>query len=262
MKRILALLITTAALTTSLSAGLTYDFRSVSQGAGASQLSGRASIDGDRLRMDVSKGDGIIFKDNSVVLSEDGGQTLMVLDVKKKTYYELPLNDLLAASGSMMKAMGGMIKFSIKNPKVSIKEAGDGGVIEGYPTRKYLINTTYDMTLSIMGIKNQSSVQSSSEVWTTMKLDQERRMFLQERSFRTGIEELDEVVEAQARALKGFPLKHVTKTVTTPKKGKASTINSTVTISNIQKKAVAASQFKIPPGYEEGEMPMMMPEPR
>ena len=58
MKRILALLITTAAVTTSLSAGLTYDFRSVSQGAGASQLSGRASIDGDRLRMDVSKGDG------------------------------------------------------------------------------------------------------------------------------------------------------------------------------------------------------------
>ncbi len=262
MKRILALLITTAALTTSLSAGLTYDFRSVSEGAGAAQLSGRAAIEGDNLRMDVVKGDGIIFKDNSVVLSEDGGETLMVLDPKKKTYYELPISDLLAASGSMIKAMGGMIKLSIKNPKVSVREAGDGGAIEGYPTRKYIIDTSYDMALTIMGIKNQSSIQSTSEVWTTMKLGEERRMFLQERSFRTGIEELDEVMEAQAKALKGFPLKHVTKTVTTAKNGKTSTTRSTVTIANIKKKTVDAGQFKLPSGYKEAEMPAVMAQPR
>lgn len=257
MLRKIVLLIAVAVLFThSLFAGLTYDFQSVSEGTAGGQLAGRASLEGESLRMDVTKGDGIIFKDNSVVLSNDGGETLLVLDPRKKTYFELPINDLLAASGSMLKAMGGMIKLSIKNPKVSVKDVGDGGSIEGYPTNKYVIDTDYNMSLTVLGMKNDSKVHSSSQIWTTSKLGEEPRMFLQQRSVRTGIEELDEILSEHAKAMKGFPLKHVTRTVTTAKNGKTQTVTSTVTISHIQKKSIAPAQFELPKGYKEVEMTM------
>lgn len=256
IRRVALVLVVATLFTSSLFAGLTYDFKSTSEGTAGGQLAGKASLEGENLRMDVAQGDGIIFKDDSVVLSNDGGETLLVLDPRKKTYFELPITDLMAASGTMLKAMGGMIKFSIKNPKVAVRETGDGGSIEGYPTTRYVIDTDYDMSLTVMGMKNDSKVHSSSEIWTTSKLGEEPLMFLQQRSVRTGIEELDEILSEHAKAMRGFPLKHVTRTVTTAKNGKTQTVISTVTISNIQKRTVAPAQFELPKGYRELEMPL------
>jgi hypothetical protein len=49
-----------------------------------------------------------------VIISKDGGKTLLVLDTAKKTYYELRLEQLMSSMGNLMKSMGGVVKMSIE----------------------------------------------------------------------------------------------------------------------------------------------------
>ena len=126
------ILITALMLLTASSAlaGMTYDFASRNE-KGKGTLTGSAAIEGEMMRLDFQEGDEVMFKDGSVMISRDGGKTFYILDPKKKEYYELDLNQLLSAAGSLLKSMGGMFKLSFENHKVNVTKAGDGGVIEG-----------------------------------------------------------------------------------------------------------------------------------
>jgi hypothetical protein len=252
MNRILPFLISLY-LSTAAFAGVTYEFKVVTEGAGQGTMAGNAAISGDDMRLDISEGDNVVFRSDSVVLSNDRGETLIILDTKKKTYYEMNVEEIFSALGTVMNATGGLVKFNIKNQKVNVQEAGSGGTIEGYPTTKYVIDSSYDMEIRVLTMKNRSSIVSRTESYVTSKLGDVSPTFIQKKNFRTGIEELDELVAAQTGTMKGFALKNVTTTTTTDKAGKKTTGTSTMTISNIKKASVADSRFKIPAGYEETE---------
>lgn len=255
MKR-LSLFLVVFAMAASLCAGVSYDFKSVTDGRGGSELAGRAKVEGKNMRMEFSSGDQMIFQDDSVVISTDGGKTLLVLDSKKKTYYELSLEETINALGSMIKGLGGMIKISVSNPDVKITERGDGGAVEGFPTRKYVVDSTYDMSMSVMGMKNEMHIVSKTESWNTDKLDREAMSFVQQKGFKTGIEDLDKLIAAESTSLKGFPLKQVRTQTTTGNNGKATTNTTTTTITNVKKGSIAASEFQIPGDYEKVDGPL------
>lgn len=254
MKR-LSLFIIVSAFTASLCAGVTYDFKSVTDGSGGGTLAGKARVEGKNMRMEFTSGDRMVFQNDSVVISTDGGKTLLVLDAKKKTYYELSLEQTMNALGSVMKGLGGMFKMSISNPEVKITRAGDGGVVEGYPTQKYVVDSVYDMSMSIMGMKNEMHIVSKTESWNTDKLDREAMSFVQMKGFRTGMEDLDRLIAAESASVNGFPLKQIRTQTTTSKNGKASTNVTTTTITNVKKEPVAGSQFEIPGDYKKVDGP-------
>jgi hypothetical protein len=254
MKRLFILSITFV-LTLPAAAAMTYDFRIVTEGPGGSEIAGKAAVDGENSRLDFTSGDNLIFRDNSVVISNDGGETLMVLDSKKKEYYELPLDEMFGALGSMLKAVGPLVKISITNPKVTVREAGPGGTIEGMTTKKYLTDMSYDMNMRVMGMNNSSSITSQTESWVTEQLSG-AMTFIQQKNLRTGMEDIDELIKAQTTSMTGFPLKAVTTSTSTAKNGKSTTTKSTMTITNVVRSAtVPAEKFKIPAGYDEVDTP-------
>lgn len=255
MKRVVVALFALA-LATSSFAGMTYQFKTVTDQKGAKPTSGVASVEGGNARLEYTKGDGVLFKDGTVVISKNGGDDLYVLDPKSKTYYEFSIEELAGAVGAMGKAMGPMFQMNIENPNVTVEDAGAAEAIEGMPTRKYLVNTSYDMTMKIMGMKSKSRVESNTEMWTTDKVGAEYATFIQNKAFKTGMEELDELIAKQAKAFKGFPLKQVITTRTTSGK-KTQTSTTTLTVSGIKKTTVAASQFEVPAGYEESDAPVV-----
>lgn len=255
MKR-LALFCLVVATAVSLSAGVMYDFKSVTDGRGGGELAGKAKVEGKNMRLEFTSGDRMVFQNDSVVISSDGGRTLLVLDTNKKTYYELSLEDTINALGSVMKGLGGMFKMSITNPDVKIIEAGDGGSIEGYPTKKYVVDSTYDMSMSVMGMKNDMHVVSKTESWNTDKLDREAMSFVQQKGFKTGLEDLDKLIAAESASVKGFPLKQVRTQTTTGKNGKPTTNTTTTTITNVKTQAIAESEFKLPADYEQVDGPL------
>jgi hypothetical protein len=255
MKRA-AVFLVVLATAVSLTAGVSYEFKSVTEGRGGGELSGIARVEGKNMRLEFASGDRVVFQNGSVVISKDGGRTMSILDTKKKSYYELSLEDTLNALGSVMNGLGGMFKMSITNPVVKVTEAGDGGAIEGYPTKKYVIDSSYDMLMSVMGMKNEMNVVSKTESWNTDKLDREAMSFVQQKGFKTGVEDLDKLIAAESTAIKGFPLKQVRTQTSTSKNGKSTTNTTTTTISNVKKESVSDSEFEIPGDYKQVDGPL------
>lgn len=243
-----------------LHAGVIYQFRTVTEGDTANMV-GTAKVEGESFRLELSEGDGVIFQDNSVLISEDGGKTMMVIDPKKKEYYRLSIEDTLNAMSSMLQSMGGMFKMSIDNQTVDVKQLGAGESIEGYPTNKYQVDTAYTLKLKAMGMNMDQQVKSETTTWATDELDQQLAAFIQYRTFRTGMEDLDALIEKHIDAVKGFPLRTVTKTEITAR-GKTNTSTSTMTVTGIREADVAASDFAVPAGYTEVDGPMAALEQR
>jgi hypothetical protein len=255
MKR-LSVLLLVALFAVPLVAGVTYDFSSVTTGKGGTEMSGKAAIEDGNSRMEFVKGDGILIPHGSIVVSNDAGKTLVVMNPKKKTYYELPLEGMMQGAAAAMKGMGGMMQMNISNESVDVKQEGAGGDIEGYPTTKYTVTTAYDMSMKIMGMKNESKIKMVSEIWSTEKLPVEYMTFVQQKGFKTGMEELDRLIAKQSAAMKGFPLKQVMTTTTTAANGKSQTNTTTLTVTNIKKASVADDQFEVPAGYKQEDSPL------
>lgn len=253
MRHICTILIALA-LTIPLHAGIVYEFRTVTEGNAADMI-GKAKVEGSDFRLELSEGDGVIFQDNSIILSDDGGKTMMVLDPKKKEYYRLSIEDTMNAMTSMLQNMGGMFEMSIDNQKVEVQPLGAGETIEGYPTTKYQINTDYTLKMKAMGMNMDQEIRSEMTTWTTDQLDQALAAFVQYRSFRTGMKDLDALIEKHIDAVKGFPLKTVTKTQITAR-GKTNTSTSTMTVTGIEEANIAESEFAIPAGYREVDGPL------
>ncbi|HKO56825.1 MAG TPA: hypothetical protein VJ276_13200, partial [Thermoanaerobaculia bacterium] len=181
MKR-LALAALLAAIAPAALAGLSYDFRSDTTGTRGMALSGRTSVEGNAMRMEMTSGDGMLFKDGAVILSNDAGKTLHVLNPSEKTYYDLQLYDLLGGATSMLKQLGNMVKVTFSEPKVTTRDAGEGPKIEGYPTHHSVVDSSYDIVVGVMGQKMTMSFTTNTEVWTTKEIGAEYANFLQARN--------------------------------------------------------------------------------
>ena len=252
MKRFIAVVVALIALP--LAAGVTYDFRSSSSGVREGTLAGTVSVEGKNVRLDVKTGDSFLFKDNSVILSTDGGRTLSVFDPALKTFYVINLNTLVGDSSSVLGALGGSVKFT--NQKVSVRDLGAAETIGGYPTKHAAVDASYDIAIDVMGTAMTTHMTMTTESWTTDRLSSEFMNFMQMKNTRTGFGELDKLIEAQSAATNGrFPLKQVT-TIHIAQGGNDLASTTTSEVTNIEKKTVAASTFAPPSGYTKVDDPI------
>jgi archaellin len=201
-------------------------------------------------------------KSGSYIITKNGGQTLYLVDPEEKTYMEWDLNAMLGFVGAMTGGgMGPLLKMEFSDPKVEQLGSGDGGTLVGLPTQQAKFRTSYTMKVKVFGMGSESSVVSEQEVWTTNKL-QDRGFGVWLRSNpRTGNPQLDKLIEAEMKTVQGFPLKTHTVTTTTDKKKNRQTVTTTTTeVTQLDANAsVPASAFEIPAGYEETEMPALVP---
>ncbi|MGZ7042564.1 MAG: DUF4412 domain-containing protein [Thermoanaerobaculia bacterium] len=249
IKQILSLIFVTA-LAGSAQAGLSYNFQSVSTGMRDTTVAGTATADQGKMRLDVKRGDGALLKDNTVALSINSGRALRVIDASSKTYYDVDLEQLLGGVSALMQQLGGVVKISVQNAKVKTRDDGDGGTIEGYQTRRVLVNSEYDLVLDAFGEKTTIHVATNSQNWITQALPADMTSVFQMNGVKTGIEDIDKLIQTQMGSLNGFPLKQVT---TFHANDMDST--TTTTITSIQKKDVDAALFETPPGFTKVDSP-------
>ncbi|MGK2857530.1 MAG: DUF4412 domain-containing protein [Thermoanaerobaculia bacterium] len=234
--------------------GATYDFKTVVE-KGAGGLVGKASIEGSKVRIDIADGDDVLLRDGNVMISADGGKTFTILDQKKKTYYTLDIQQLISSLGSVMNSMGGMFKMSFQNHSVKSSAPAPGETIEGFATTRYVVDSSYDLAIEVFGRKNVTNVKSKTETWSTDKLSSEFVTFVQQKGFKTGLEELDKFIEKEASGVKGFPLKQVVTSTQTQGK-KSETTKTTMTVTSVKEASIPDSTFAIPSGYKEVDNPL------
>jgi hypothetical protein len=189
--------------------------------------SGHVISEGMKLRLEMDNG--------SVLITSDGGKTLTILNPASKTFSTMGAGELVG------------LDVAIANPKTTARDLGDGGVLEGYSTRKWSVETSFDATIETFTIH----VTMLSESWRTERLPEAAATILAGQAARTGIAAIDKLLESMASAkVKGFPLKETTTIRTKGTSGAENSVTSTVTVHDVRRVATKPAQFVVPAGYK------------
>ncbi|MBN1426037.1 DUF4412 domain-containing protein, partial [Candidatus Fermentibacteria bacterium] len=208
----------------------------------------KAWADGDNGKVEFAESKNDMMGKGTYLVTTDGGKTVYLVNPKEKTYAVWDMDAMMQLAGGAM----GVVKMTITDPKVERLLEEPGPAMLGYPTTHYKSRTSYTMSMSVMGIKSQSTTVKEQDTWATTKLpDASLGMWLRNAP-KSGNEELDKLIAAEMDVMKGVPLKTVTATTTTDtKKKKAETSTTTMEVTVLTPMDVAESNFAIPDGYKE-----------
>lgn len=207
----------------------------------------------------IEFGDGMdrsLLPKGSYLVTKDGGRTLFLVNPEEETYSRWDLEAVLQTFGQVMEAMGPMMDISIDDPQVELVGREPGGTLVGLPTTLYRYRTSYDFNIKVMGMKRGNHIEMDQQIWATDAVDASGLGVWLRADRPTGFEGLDELLHAEMEKVQGFPLKTVTVTTTTNKKGKkADTTRSTMEVTVLDRnRDIPASTFEVPAGYQETEM--------
>lgn len=239
-------------------AGIHYKSVTKTEGAGqAGEIQAEGWVSGDNAKVMFTESAGNpVLREGMYLITKDGGRTLFLVNPEEKTFAEWSLQGMLGAVGTIMTGMGPLLKIQFSEPKVEKLLEEDGGTVAGLSTRHSKVRTSYSMTVKVLGMGNTTDVVSEQDIWATTRLaDAGLGVWLRAEPPRTGHAELDKLIAAEAGKIQGFPLKMVTVSTSTSKKGKAQTTRSTMEVTQLDGgAAVPASTFEIPAGYEKTEI--------
>ena len=257
------------AATVPCSAGIRYKATTrteAEKGRGNNTVEVEGWVSGDNAKVVfLQSGGNPITKKGAYMLTKNGGKTLYLVDPEEKTYSEFDLSAMLGMVGGIMNGMGPMLKIQFTDPKVEKLSEEDGGAVLGVPTKHYKYRTSYGMTVKVFGMGNATDVVQEQDVWTTTSLaDSGLGVWLRAEPPKTGNTEFDKLISSEMERYSGFPLKMVTVSTSTQKKGnKQEVTRQTMEVTQLDAKAsVPESTFEIPAGYKETQLEMPTAVPR
>lgn len=244
-------------------AGIHYKAKTDTDSAAQKQAAGAAGditvegwVSGPSARVEFRESGNPMAKKGTYLLTKDGGKTLYLVNPEDKTYAEWDLQAMMGLVGGIMNGMGPLLKIQFSEPKVEKLLDEDGGTLLGLPTHHTRYRTSYTMTVKVFGMGNASDVVQEQDIWSTTKLqDAGLGAWLRSDPPRTGNAEFDKLLSKEAAKTEGFPLKMVTVSTTTSKKGEKNVTRQTMEVTELDANAtVPAARFEIPSGYEETQM--------
>lgn len=183
------------------------------------------------------------------LLTNDGGETLYLVDPKENTHAKFDLSEVLGMAGAIMDS--GMFNMEVSNHSVELLEERDGPSMLGYDTEYRKYRTSYDLEMKIMGMKRGNHYVLESEIWSVDGLDASGfQAWMRPR--KTGFETVDKLMEGEMQKAKGMPFKSVTTTRTEgdKKQGGMESV-STTEVTEFEEMNVADSTFALPEGSQE-----------
>jgi hypothetical protein len=220
----------------------------------SSEMSGRAVIDGDRVRVEFLSG--TAFPPGAYVITLNGSKQQIWVDPSKKSYVEVNTAGIASALGAS--------HITIANRKVDVTQMPDHPVLAGLPTDHYRMVMSYDITVPFGQIPLKQSVTTVIDKWTTMAFAGVADSFLAGGVIHTGNADLDDLIDVENTKIKGFALKQTVEITTvdnSPQRKdsqldikRTKTQTRDLTITSIQSTPeVSAALFKIPLGFHKAD---------
>ncbi len=221
------------------------------QSAGSLTSTVHAWVDGDSAKVEFQESaEAGLFKAGSYLVTQDGGETLYLVNPEEMTITTLDFDNIIGMAGTMMEAMGGVVNMEFSdfsNEKVS---EGPGESILGFSTTLAHFRTGYTMSISVFGFERDSRVDTENRVWCSDELDTNGlRVWLRPDRFRTGNDDFDELIKQQYATMDCLPLR--SEIITTMSgSGDESVTITTMEVIQLREESVPASVFELPAGYE------------
>lgn len=190
------------------------------------------------------------------MLTPNGGESMVLVNPKEKTFMEFDPLGMLQGAGQMMNAMGGLVSMEFSDPKVEKLLDEDGGTVLGHSTRHVRFKTSYTMAMKVLGMKRQNQVETLQDVWVaTGWTDLGLGAWFRKAPPKTGNGPLDKLASSEWGRIEGIPLKSTT--VSTSNDGKRQTVTRVeMEVTSLEATTVPADTFALPPGYQKVESPM------
>lgn len=145
-----------------------YDFR-LDPGGKKDQevIHGTVRVSGSRARVDTDNRDG---RDDYLLVA-DGGRTVYVVHVDKKTYEQHDADEFARIVGTALRAVGPVVKFSVRDVRLDTARLGAGASVAGRPTERVQMRQHWRTSIRVMGFtKDDMSGSAVSEYWADPSL--------------------------------------------------------------------------------------------
>ena len=207
----------------------------------------RGMAEGENMRIEFLEGGRGQAQQGDYMLARGDG-TIYLVDPDDESYMSVDADQMSQLMGSM----GKVVEMDIDNVSVETLVDERGPRMNGYPTRHVKLKTSYDMSIGVMGIKRTRNVAREEELWLAQGVELPAvDVWRKQATAMMGSEELEELVEAERGKWKGFPLKTITVTTTTDRRGSTDTQRTEMVVESLEETNVAASRFELPEGYRD-----------
>ncbi|HEX7079700.1 MAG TPA: hypothetical protein VF329_01635 [Gammaproteobacteria bacterium] len=221
-------------------------------GVGSQSSSVRGWVDGANARIEFVTGDPTgLFSAGSYLLSNDGGETLYVVDPGARTVAEVDLAQIFRSVGALTEATGGALKIEFSDFTTEQLGREAGAPIVGHATTRYRFKTGYTMSVGVLGFSRESRADTDLEISCTEEIDDAGfAVWLRPDRFRTGDEDIDRLIAQQVAIPGCVTLRNRSVTTMTAEGGRASTTTTTMEVTALREEAPPEAAFVLPADYE------------
>ena len=212
-------------------------------------MSGIVKVESGQSRFDVTKSDEKMFEAGAVILSSSTSSVITVFNPAKRTYYVIDFAKVASSVAETQKQLAPLV--TIPTPVATVKSEGAGELVEGFPTKRWLVDASIEIKTALDNSPKQITMRS--EIWTTEMLPAAAASIL-DSSKLPGDPILDSAGAVRAK-MTGFPLKSVTVTKMTIA-GSTTTSTSRTSVTGIRNATFPPSEFVLPAGYKRVDSPV------
>lgn len=258
-----ALALAFAAVPMSVDASFYYEAVTRVEGAGAGHSSTVAAwVDGDRAMITFRDQDQTgMFDAGSYLLTTDAGATLYLVNPQERSYTEMDLEGLFNMVGNVMNAVGGVVRMEFTDFKKEKVSEAPGESILGYPTTHHHFDTGYTMSMAVLGMRNETHTETEYHIWCTPGFDAAGfHVWLRPDRFRTGHEELDQLIAQEYVSQDCLPLRTRAIETRSGNRGRSTTTTTTTEVTVLREEQAPAGTFELPADYEARPLSAFLPE--
>jgi len=205
-------------------------------------------VDGPRARIEIDKSRNPLLPQGSILLTQDGGKTFLLVDSARKTSAAWTPPE--RAGGSA--AARSIVRVQFEDPDVRKIAESAGEKLSGHSTKYFKFQVSYVTAVDVMGSVQKTAMNRVEELWTAPDLTEPGfAAWLRKDSATTGNEALDRRIAAALLGAPGTPLKRATTTTWKDSSGKDQTVKTTITVSELKKDAPPPELFRPPPGFRD-----------
>jgi ribosomal protein L31 len=224
--------------------GWTIEFTCHNESSASYSFRVRASVEGESVRYDVIEGNHPLFNPKLTVISRQGGQTLIVLDHRLRTYF---MRDARTMAGplSTWRAPG---QESTSRTSVNVtKDESPGPEIDGRASTRYDVKESFAINMAVEGQTLKAHVDAKGSVWV---IDGRNDAIPFGLNFvlKSGVPNIDEQIAKRVGA-KGLPLRSKMTVTRTIADGPPVTETMTVDIGSVKEAKHPDEIFTSPRDY-------------
>jgi hypothetical protein len=228
-----------------------YTFRTTEESG--SPTVGTVRVHGDRTRIDMEKKD----RSEDYILLTDNGTRMMSVHPDRREVDEIRSPSFERIIGTSLRMVSPLVKFKVRNVKISSERVGTGQKLLGYGTEQIRVTERFDVQVVAMGFDGGTEHHTVvTDYWVSPGLDLGHNPLLALLEHtgtvmaQTDRDFVQTETSVRARALSGTPLRTVVRETTVDDKGIEHSKTHSIEITSVHQGPQPAALFQVPSGYK------------